>query len=100
DDAFNPHDIYFWWNNTINFIDDTYIFNHPDIIINSIHTYDNDDGVDIYLFDDEWEGVGGQGKGLASGIGVYPAKIMVAGSWDDIPLARSYVLAHEMGHAL
>lgn len=104
EDAFNPHDIYFWWDNKINYIDNTTHFNHPPTIM-SIDTYDNDDGVDIYLFDDNYaHPVTGNGIGLASGIGIDPAKFLVGGSWNsgliNMPLVRSHVLSHEMGHVL
>lgn len=102
DDAFNPHDIYFWWNNTINYIDDTALFDSPGSIM-SITTYDHSDGVDIYLFDDDYEFID-NGYGLAFGVGEEPAKLLVAGSWNTglvtMPLARSHVLSHEMGHVL
>lgn len=104
DDAFNPYDIYFWWNNTINYIDNTTFFDTPGLLM-PIDTYDHTDGVDIYLFDDSYtHPITGNGFGLASGIGEEPAKLLVAGSWNTglvtIPLARSHVLSHEMGHVL
>lgn len=104
DDAFNPHDIYFWWNNTINYIDNTTIFNSPSTIM-GITTYDHSDGVDIYLFDDDFVfNPTGNGYGLAAGVGHIDTKLLVAGSWNTglvtMPLARSHVLSHEMGHVL
>lgn len=67
--------------------------------------YDHDDGVDIYLFDDNYvHPLSENGFGLAAGVGEKPAKLLVAGSWNtglvDMPLVRSHVLSHEMGHVL
>lgn len=100
DDAFNPYYIFFNWDNAINYIDDTSLFNSPSSIINDM-TYDHTDGVDIYLFDDSINhpiSMGGYGQ--TEGVGV-SSKLLVTGSFEgdsQYPLVRSYVLAHEMGH--
>lgn len=71
----------------------------------NIDSYDHEDGVDIYLFDDSYSHpITGNGFGTTSGIGEEPAKLLVAGSrntgFGTTPLARSHVLSHEMGHVL
>lgn len=102
DAAFNPHNIFFNWNNSINYINNTNLYNHPGGILN-ITTYDHSDGVDIYLFDDETNHpVSGHGYGSTDGIGL-SSKLLVTGSWGDNlehPLVRSHILSHEMGHVL
>jgi Secretion system C-terminal sorting domain len=100
DDALNPFYIFFKWDNIINYIDDTTLFDTPSGVINNM-TYDHSDGIDMYLGDDTvGHPLDGYGYGQTAGVGV-SSKLLVTGSYFgniQYPLVRSFVLAHEMGH--
>lgn len=102
EDAFTPHQIFFDTSNSINYIDDSTLYNSPSSIM-SITTHDHSDGVDMYLFDNSVNHpISGGGYGLTAGIGV-SSKFLVTGSYTGIPfypIAQSFVVAHEMGHVL
>lgn len=108
---FSPHNISFSWDNTIDYIDNTTIYNNPDhgqdieiidgeviYIYPDIFSINNhQDGIDIYLFDDS---IGGSGK--AHGVG-NSSEFYVTGSfWEtpNDPLVTSHIISHEMGHVL
>jgi hypothetical protein len=103
---YNPHDISFNWDGTIDYIDNNDYFNNPsypypfptDGLTPEIFSVNNhQDGIDIYLFDDS---VGG--SGLANGVGE-SSELYVAGSFGESPyqsLITSHVISHEMGHVL
>lgn len=100
DTAYNPYGIYFRRIGGINYINSTSIFNHPNSIF-STTIYDHSDGVDIYLFDDNTNGLFGYGWGYAGLVGETTSKLLVTGSWTDgSSMVRSHVLSHEMGHVL
>ena len=91
---YNPHNISFVWDNTIDYIDDTSYYNNPSANIFNVNN--NSDGIDIYLYDSS---VGG--SGLANGVG-NSSEFYVTGSWNSPyqTLATSHVISHEMGHVL
>lgn len=93
-DDFNPHNISFYWDNTIDYIDNTSYYNSPSASIFGVNNHQ--DGIDIYLYDSSVEG-----SGLANGVGG-SSELYVTGSWSSPfqPLATSHVLSHEMGHVL
>ena len=92
---FNPFNINFVWDNTIDYIDNTSYFNNPS---NSIFTVNNhSDGIDIYLFDDS-----APAGGLANGVG-NSSEFYVSGEFwgsPSVSLVMSHVISHEMGHVL
>ncbi|MFW6223206.1 MAG: hypothetical protein ACOC3T_06310, partial [Bacteroidota bacterium] len=96
DSDFNPHGIYFSWDENIDYIDNDNYFDTPNTSIFSVNNHT--DGIDIYLFDDDSEPFG-----LANGVGM-SSEMLVAGSIWDVPrygsLVRSHVISHEMGHVL
>ena len=92
---FNPHHIYFQWDNTIDYIDNDSYFNAPN---NTIFTVNNhSDGIDIYLFDDS--SVAG---GAANGVGNSSAFWISGTYWDgsNSSFVRSHAISHEMGHVI
>jgi hypothetical protein len=108
---YNPHNISFSWDLSIDYIDNTTYYNDPNYgsgyeVINGevvfiypdIFSVNNhQDGIDIYLFDDS---VGG--GGLAHDVG-YSSEFYVTGSfWEapNDPLVTSHIISHEMGHVL
>jgi len=99
DSSFNPHDIFFDWDENIDFIDDDYwafgpgyFYFDDDIFEVNNHT----DGIDIYLFPESAYSAGG----LANGVGE-SSEFWVSGSSGSYgSYAKSYVVAHEMGHVL
>ncbi len=98
---FNPYQIYFDWDNIINYIDDTAIFDNPAGYWLSLP--ENQDGVDIYLFDDSVvHPVTGLGYGSTTNVGE-TSKLMVTGyfvGYEELlySLPKSHILSHEMGH--
>lgn len=100
DASYNPYKIYFEWNHQIDYIDDTYKYEHPSGTVFNINNHS--DGLDIYLFDDSAELIIGTGGGSADEI---KTAVFVTGYFLDnnsvaIPLAKSHVLSHEVGHVL
>jgi len=100
DASYNPHNIYFKWNHQIDYIDDTYKYEHPSGAVFDINNHS--DGLDIYLFDDNAELIIGTGGGSAN---EQKTAVFVTGYFLDnntvaIPLAKSHVLSHEVGHVL
>ncbi|MBE6254560.1 MAG: hypothetical protein E7105_03470 [Prevotella sp.] len=94
---YNPQHIYFVWNDSIDYIDNSYCYYTPS---SSIFNYNNHtDGIDIYLYPDD---ISGSGNGLANGVGV-SSEFYVAGKYWISPypsLITSHVVSHEMGHVL
>lgn len=84
---FNPHGIYFQWDQSIDFIDDDRYFNpdHTNILKVNNHV----DGIDVYLADDSLLDYG-EADGLGESSGFY-----IMGS-----AVRSHLISHEMGHVL
>jgi len=98
DAAFNPYEIYFVWDEAIDFIDDEnwalgpgYYYGDSDIFEINNHA----DGIDIYLFPETAFSGGGQANGVGTS-----SEFWVSGSIDGIATAKSYITAHEMGHVL
>jgi hypothetical protein len=90
-----PVSIYFDWDDTIDFIDNTSFFNSPSPSIFNVNNHS--DGIDIYLFDDN-----APSGGLANGVGI-SSEYYVSGSYWNYPngsLITSHVISHEMGHVL
>ena len=108
-DDFNPHDISFNWDDTIDYIDNTTIYNNPNFGLTTdgngninnppqvFTTNNHQDGIDIYLFDDSINY-----GGLAYNVG-FSSEFYVSGSFWESPyqsLITSHIISHEMGHVL
>ena len=92
---FCPVKIFFDWDGEIDFIDNTTFFNSPSASI--FNENNHDDGIDIYLFDDN-----APAGGLANGVGI-SSEYYVSGSYWNYPynsLITSHIISHEMGHVL
>ena len=92
---FNPHHIFFLWDGTIDYINNSALYNLPDESVFQLNSHYN--GIDIYLYSDD-----PLGFGVASGVGSGTAFI-VGGSFFKIPYpsyVTSHVVSHEMGHVL
>ena len=92
---FNPHNIFFNWDNQIDYINDDYYYRSPTPAIFSVNNHQ--DGIDIYLFDDSL-----RAGGRANGVGE-SSEFWVSGSYWKPPnnsLTKSHVISHEMGHVL
>lgn len=92
---FNPHNISFSWDNTIDYINNTSYYNSPSSAIFNVNNHT--DGIDIYLYDDN-----ASSGGLANGVGG-SSEFYVSGSFWNAPfqsLITSHVISHEMGHVL
>lgn len=92
---FNPHNIFFDWNNQIDYIDSDFHYNNPTTAIYNVNNHQ--DGIDIYLFDDS-----SSAGGRANGVG-QSSEFWVSGSYWKAPfgsLVNSHVISHEMGHVL
>lgn len=92
---FNTHNIYFDWDGYIDYIDDNRYFNNPGYSIYSVNNHN--DGIDIYLFDDN-----APSGGMANGVGG-SSEFYVSGTYWSSPygsLVKSHVMSHEMGHVL
>lgn len=92
---FNPHSISFYWDNTIDYINNTNYYNSPGSNIFTVNNHQ--DGIDIYLYDDN-----SSAGGLANGVGG-SSEFYVSGKFWNSPfqsLITSHVISHEMGHVL
>lgn len=92
---FNPHNIFFNWDNQIDYIDNNTFFTNPTTAIFNINNHQN--GIDIYLFDDS-----ATAGGRANGVGE-SSEFWISGSYWKSPynsLTTSHVISHEMGHVL
>lgn len=94
---YNSHNIFFIWDCNIDYINSNIWFagpaNNPTGIFN-VNNHSN--GIDIYLFPDSANSPGG----LANGVGS-SSEFWVSGTWTGgIPVARSSIISHEMGHVL
>jgi|SRR5690606_16504681 len=74
---YNPHNISFSWDNSIDYIDNTSHYDSPSSSIFNVNNHQ--DGIDIYLYDDS---VGG--GGLANGVG-NSSEFYVGGSFWNPP---------------
>ena len=100
DASYNPHNIYFKWNHQIDYIDDTYRYERPSKMVFNINNHN--DGIDIYLFDDSIHFLDKTGAGSSDEA---KTAVFVTGYYLDnnstaLPLAKSHVLSHEVGHVL
>lgn len=92
---FRPHDILFDWDGTIDYINNSTLYNSPSSSVFNINRHT--DGVDIYLFPDT-----SPAGGLANGVGT-SSELYVSGSYWNYPygsLITSHVISHELGHVL
>lgn len=107
---FNPHNISFTWNNELDIINNTEIFNEPligkendstgymtvppHVFTVNFHT----DGIDIYLFEDSSSYVGG----YAYNVGDKSAMLIGGSNWFPPyqSLLSTHTISHEMGHVL
>lgn len=92
---FNPHGIFFNWDNNIDYIDSDTYFSTPMVSIYNVNNHQ--DGIDIYLFDDS-----ANAGGRANGVG-QSSEFWVSGKYWKSPynsLTTSHVISHEMGHVL
>jgi hypothetical protein len=92
---FNPHNISFNWDETINYINNDSYYSTPSTAIFNVNNHD--DGIDIYLYDDS-----SSSGGRANGVGE-SSEFWVSGTyWNppNNPLTTSHVISHEMGHVL
>ena len=85
---YNSHNIYFIWNGTIDYINNSSYYNNPDTYIFNVNNHT--DGIDIYIFPSILCNFGG----LANGIGV-SSELLIIGT-----LCTTHVISHEMGHVL
>ena len=107
---FNPHNISFSWDNQVDIINNTQIFDMPDVgmlqdstgfmvvppLVFTINFHI--DGIDIYLFDDSSSYNGG----LAYNVGGKSAMLVGGAYWDPPfqPILTTHTISHEMGHVL
>ena len=92
---FNPHNIFFNWDNQIDYINNDNYYSSPTTAIFSVNNHQ--DGIDIYLFDDS-SSAGGRANGVGES-----SEFWVSGSYWKSPnnsLTKSHVISHEMGHVL
>ena len=89
---FNPHDIYFEWEGTVDYINNSYYAATPSSGLYSINNHL--DGIDIYLCPKN-----SVSKGHSAGFG-QGTEMFVSGCDDDldVPLCTTHVISHEMGH--
>lgn len=99
DASFNQHQIFFVWDNEIDYIEDDIrayygpgaYYDDEDIYSVNNHT----DGIDIYIFPETAISDGGRANGVGES-----SEFWVSGTLEGFPVAKSYVTAHEMGHVL
>jgi len=99
DTSFNPHQIYFVWDNEIDYIDDDIraiygpgeYYDSYDIFSVNNHV----DGIDIYLYPESTIA----GFGQANGVGE-SSEFWVSSFLEGQASAKTFVTAHEMGHVL
>lgn len=87
-----PHNISFYWDNNIDYIDNNSYYANPGSYIYSVNNHS--DGIDIYLFPST-----SRMGGFANGIGE-SSEFYVSGSYNGQNLATSHIVSHEMGHVL
>lgn len=98
DEAFNPGGIYFYYDCEIDTINSDDYFASPQFSIFNVNSHT--DGIDMYLFPDD-NSSEPAGNGWANGI-VSTAFWVFGNEIEEpmIPLTRSPVVPHEMGHCL
>jgi hypothetical protein len=93
---FNPHNISFNWDTQIDYIDDDDYFEYTSVSIFKVNNHE--DGIDIYLFDDNADLKGGRANGIGES-----GELYVSGTFWKYPynsLSTSHVISHEMGHVI
>ena len=85
---YNSHNIYFIWNGTIDYINNSSYYYNPDSYIFNVNNHT--DGIDIYIF----PSISCNFGGLANGIGV-SSEYLIIGT-----LCTTHIISHEMGHVL
>lgn len=91
-DDFNSHNIFFIWNGTIDYIDNSSIYLSPSNDIFSINNHQN--GIDVYIYP-----LNSTTEGLSNGFG-NGTELYVSGYYNGSSLAATHVISHEMGHIL
>ena len=93
---FNPHGIYFAWNGTIDYIDNTNSYYYPTTLLFYINNHFN--GIDIYLTPDDVE------DDYEGGAAHYPwdgLELLLGGMFSEtFSYVPSHVITHEVGHLL
>ncbi len=95
---FAPHNIFFDWDNCIEYIDNDTYFNEvvrsDDILINE----NTPNAIDIYIYNSDFP----QGGGLADNVGGVTGFRLGGRYWvvDNFPVIESRIISHEMGHVL
>jgi len=95
---FNPHNIYFVWDCSIDYIDNNIWFQGPVVNGSSTGIYNvnnNYNGIDIYLFPDIANSNGGRANGVGGS-----SEFWVAGVFSGLPVSTSHIISHEMGHCI
>lgn len=95
DSDYEPLNIFFVWDGCIDYIDSTALFNFPNTSLFEINPHD--DGIDIYLLDDD-TGVVGTSTAPFQPNQTRTA-FMIGGTDDGITVAKSHAVSHEMGHS-
>ncbi|KWW27042.1 MAG: hypothetical protein AUK63_2423, partial [bacterium P3] len=91
---FNSRGIYFYWDESIDFIDNNTCYNNSPNS-NIFYVNNHTDGIDIYLY----PSYSGNYAGLANGVGV-SSEFYLYGNYDGTPLCNTHIISHEMGHVL
>ena len=91
-DDFNSHNIFFIWNGTIDYIDNSSIYLSPSDNIFSVNNHQN--GIDVYIYP-----LNSTTEGLSNGFG-NGTELYVSGNDNGASLAATHVISHEMGHIL
>ena len=92
---FNPHNVFFNWDGTIDYINNDSYYGSPSVVIYTVNNHS--DGIDIYIYDDS-SAAGGRANGVGSS-----SEFWISGSYWKSPfgsLVKSHVISHEMGHVL
>lgn len=91
---FNSHGIFFCWNGTIDYINNSSYYNNaPDTCVFYVNSHT--DGIDIYIYPSD----NPYNEGMAHGIGM-SSEFYVSGNIDGTPTCMTHIISHEMGHVL
>ncbi|NBC06839.1 MAG: hypothetical protein GVY26_06555, partial [Bacteroidetes bacterium] len=102
---FAPYGIYFVWDCNINYVDDSYHYNqiitdgisYDDILYDT--DYIHDDGIDIFLFEDNPAGgFGRAADNVSKACYVFGDYVLSEGP--NPPLGQTSIVSHEVGHCL
>ena len=96
---YNSHGIYFYWDGTIDYIDNNYYYNNNPEACTSIFSVNNHvNGIDIYLFPAN-PNYNYSSVGMANGVGM-SSEFYVVGNISGTPVCTISTISHEMGHVL